>query len=523
MLEVSFAILNANVITLSSKQPKAEAVAVQNGRIVAVGSNEEIREYVGKNTKVIDAGGKTVVPGFIDCHVHMTGFGRSLQTIDLRNVNSIRELKEKLHEYARMNPNKRWILGGRWDQERFVEKRYPNRWDLDDAVKDKPVFLTRVCGHVGVVNSKALELAGITRETVVDGGKVDLDEVSGEPNGILRENAQELVLKIIPEPSPKELEEACLQACQKAVEAGLTCVHWLVDSADEIRIIQKLCFDGKLPLRVYLGVPVKLLDDLVSLGFLTGFGNDMVKVGFVKVFADGSLGARTAALKEPYSDKSDTSGMMLYTQRRLNGVVLKAHRAGLQVGVHAIGDKAIEMSVKAFMKALRACPKVNHRHRIEHCSVLNPELIGWMRRLGLVASVQPHFVVSDFWVKERVGVERARWVYPFKTLMEKGVVVASGSDCPVEPINPLLGVWAAVARKSFVEESLTVEEALRTYMVNAAYASFSENVVGVIEVGRFADFVVLSDDLLKISSEKIGDVCVEMTVVGGRVVYRREG
>jgi predicted amidohydrolase YtcJ len=265
------------------------------------------------------------------------------------------------------------------------------------------------------------------------------------------------------------------------------------------------------------------LDDLVNLGFLTGFGNDMVRVGFVKIFADGSLGARTAALKEPYSDKLDTSGMMLYTQRELNRLVLMAHRAGLQVGVHAIGDKAIEMSLKAFEKALKACPKVNHRHRIEHCSVLNPKLIGRMKRLGLIASVQPHFVVSDFWVKERLGEERARWVYPFKTLMEEGVVVASGSDCPVEPINPLLGVWAAVARKGFVEERLSVEEALRMYTVNAAYACFGEDGFGRIEVGMFGDLVVLSDDLFSVSSEKIRDVWVEMTVVGGRVVFRRGG
>jgi predicted amidohydrolase YtcJ len=520
MLEATFAVLNANVITLSSKPSRAEAIAVQNGRIVAVGSNGEIRKYIGRNTEVVDVKGKSVVPGFVDCHVHMAGFGRSLQTIDLRNVSSIREAKEKLREYAEKNPNKKWILGGRWDQEKFAERRYPTRWDLDEAVKDKPVFLTRVCGHVSVANSEALKLAGITRETRVDGGGIDLDEVSGEPNGILRENAQELVLKVIPEPCERELEEVCLQACRKAVEVGLTCVHWIVDSADEIRIIQKLCFEGKLPLRVYLGIPVKVLDDLVNLGFLTGFGNDMVRVGFVKIFADGSLGARTAALKEPYSDKPDTSGMMLYTQRRLNGVVLKAHGAGLQVGVHAIGDKAIEMSVKAFEKALRVFPR-EHRHRIEHCSVLNPKLIGRMKRLGLVASVQPHFVVSDFWVVERVGVERARWVYPFKTLMKSGLVVASGSDCPVEPINPLLGLWAAVARKSFGEERLTVEEALRTYTVNAAYASFSEDEFGRIEAGKFADFVVLSDDLLKISPEKIRDVRVEMTVVGGKVVYRR--
>jgi predicted amidohydrolase YtcJ len=522
MFEVSLVVLNANVITLSSKLPRAEAIAVHDGRIVAVGSNGEIRKYVGEKTEVVNAKGKSIVPGFVDCHVHMTGFGRALETIDLRDVRSIREMKEKLREYAEGNPNREWILGGRWDQERFAEKRYPTRWDLDEAVKDKPVFLTRVCGHIGVANSKALELAGVTRETKVKGGMVDLDEACGEPNGILRENAQELVLKIIPEPSEKELEEVCLRACLKAVESGLTCVHWIVDSADEIRIIQKLCFEGKLPLRVYLGIPVNLLDFLVNLGFLTGFGSDMVRVGFVKVFADGSLGANTAALKEPYSDKPDTCGMVLYTQRKLNKLVLRAHRAGLQVGVHAIGDKAIEMVVKAFNRALRTFPKSDHRHRVEHCSVLNPKLIREMKRLGLIASIQPHFIISDFWVKERVGEERARWVYPFKSLMKRGVVVASGSDCPVEPINPLLGVWAAVARKSFEEERLTVEEALRSYTADAAYACFSEDRFGRIEVGMFADFVVLSDDLFKISPEKIRDVRVEMTVVGGRIVYRRD-
>jgi predicted amidohydrolase YtcJ len=522
MLKASLAVLNASVMTLSSTHPRAEAIAVYEGKIAAFGSNEEIRKYVGEKTEVVDAKGKSVVPGFVDCHVHMTGFGRSLQTIDLRKVSSIKELKEKLREYARENPDKEWILGGRWDQERFTEKRYPSRWDLDEAVKDKPVFLTRVCGHIGVANSKALELAGITRETRVDGGRVDLDEADGEPNGILRENAQELVLKIIPEPSEKELEEVCLQACLKAVEVGLTCVHWIVDSADEIRIIQKLCLEGKLPLRVYFGVPVKLLDCLASLGFLSGFGSDMVKVGFVKVFADGSLGARTAALKEPYSDKPDTSGITLYTQRKLNRLVLRAHRAGLQVGVHAIGDKTIEMVLKAFRRALKVFPRENHRHRVEHCSVLNPKLIREMKRLGLIASIQPHFVVSDFWVKERVGLERARWVYPFKSPIREGVRVVSGSDCPVEPINPLLGVWAAVARKDFVEEKLTVEEALRSYTADAAYACFSEDRFGRIEVGMLADFVVLSDDLFSVPPEKIRDVRVEMTVVGGRIVYRRK-
>ena len=522
MLNAKLAILNANVITLDSKQPRAEAVAIQNGKIIAVGSNEKIRKYVGKETKVIDAKNRTVVPGFVDCHVHMTGFGWSLQTLDLRNVNSIKEMQLLLQEYAEKNPERSWILGGRWDQEKFAEKRFPTRWDLDKASADKPVFLVRVCGHLAVVNSKALQLAGITKETIIKGGKIDLDKATGEPNGIIRENALETIRKAIPKPKSKELENVCLLACRKAVEAGLTGVHWIVDSADEIRIIQKLCFEGKLPLRVYLGIPVDLLDELVNLGLATGFGNDMVKIGFIKIFADGSLGARTAALKQPYSDKPETSGMILCAQKKLNKLVLKAHKAGLQLGVHAIGDQAVEIVLKAFSKAVREFPRENHRHRIEHCSVLNPKLIRQMKRLGLVASVQPHFVVSDFWVVERVGNVRARWVYPFKTLMREGLVVASGSDCPVEPISPLLGVWAAVARKGLAEESLTLEEALKTYTLKAAYASFDEDKKGAIEVGKFADLTILSGDLATVSLEKIRDVGVEMVLVGGEIVYARQ-
>ena len=522
MPEATLAILNANVITLNPKQPKAEAIAIRNGKIIAVGSNKEIRKHIQNKTKAIDARNKTVVPGFVDCHVHMTGFGRSLQTLDLRNVKSIREMQQKLMEYAEKNPEKCWILGGRWDQEKFVEKRFPTRWDLDIAVTDKPVFLIRVCGHVGVVNSRALQLADITKETTIEGGRIDLDEAAGEPNGILQENILELVWKAVPKPSLKELEDACLLACRKAVEAGLTGVHWIVNSAEEIRTIQKLYFEGKLPLRVYLGIPADLLDELVNLGLLTGFGNDMVKIGFVKIFSDGSLGARTAALKEPYSDKRETKGIMLYTQKKLNKLVLKAHKAGLQLAVHAIGDRAIEAVLKAFSKALKEFPRENHRHRIEHCSVLNPKLIKRMKRLGLIASVQPHFIISDFWVADRLGKARARWVYPFKTLMHEDLIVASGSDCPVEPINPLLGIWAAVARESFPEESLTVEEALRTYTLNAAYAFFDEDKKGTIKAGKFADLTILSDDPFKVPPDDVKDVMVDMTIVDGKVVYARE-
>ncbi|MFZ1039552.1 MAG: amidohydrolase family protein, partial [Candidatus Bathyarchaeia archaeon] len=299
MFEPSLAILNANVVTLNPKQPRAEAVAIHDGKIVAVGSNREIRKHVGRKTRIVNAKDKTIVPGLVDCHVHMTGFGHSPQSLDLRNAKSMTEVQKRLREFAEKNLGRNWILGGKWDQERFSEKRYPTRWDLDAAVRDKPVFLTRVCGHLGVVNSAALKLAGITKRTAVHGGEVDLDEATGEPNGILRENAMDLVWKVKPKPMREELEEACVVACKEAVEAGLTCVHWMVTSADEVNTICKLGAERKLPLRVCLGISVDLLDELVRLGLPTGFGNDMVKIGFVKILADGSLGARTAALEEP--------------------------------------------------------------------------------------------------------------------------------------------------------------------------------------------------------------------------------
>lgn len=519
MLETSLVILNANVITLNPKQPRAGAIAVQNGKIVAVGSSNEIRKHINAETKVIDARKRTIVPGLVDCHTHMTGFGQFLQTLNLRNVGSIGEMQQKLREHVQKNPEKTWILGGRWDHERSSEKRYPTCWDLDEAVPDKPVLLIRVCGHVGVANSKALKLAGITKRTQVDGGKIDLDDVSFEPTGILRENALGLIWKIVPKPTEEELEKACILACRTAVEAGLTGVHWLLGSTNEIRILQKLFSENKLPLRVYLGVPVNFLDELTDLGFTTCFGNDIIKIGFVKILADGSLGGRTAALTQPYTDKPETCGIMLYTQRKLNGLVLKAHRAGLQLAIHAIGDRAMEAVLKAYEKALIRFPRENHRHRIEHCSVLNPELIKRMKRSNVIASVQPHFIVSDFWAIDRVGEKRARWVYPFKTLLQRGLIVASGSDCPVENISPILGIWAATARKTFPEESLTAEEALATYTANAAYASFDENKKGTIQVGKFADLTILSDDALAVSPEKIKDIAVEMTIVAGKVVY----
>ena len=520
-MPASLVILAANIITLNPKQPKATAVAVKNGRIVAVGSNTEIHKHAANGTNIIDAHNKTVIPGLVDCHVHMTEFGFFLQSPDLKNTRSINEMQQKLREHTSKTRGKGWILGGRWDHEKLAENRYPTRWDLDAAVPDQPVFLVRVCGHIGVANTEALRLAGITKETVVEGGKIGLDETTGQPDGILKENAMRLIWKTIPKPSLEALEEASMLACNKAVEAGLTGVHWIAESADEIQTIMNLDSEGKLPLRVYLGVPPKLLDTRADLHLPTRTSNSKVRFGFVKLFADGSLGSRTAALKQPYSDEPNSNGLLLHSKDKLCQLVLKAHKARLQVAVHAIGDRAVETVLDAYEEALKQYPRKNHRHRIEHCSILNPELINRIKALGLIASVQPHFVVSDFWLIDRVGIQRARWAFPFRTLVNHGVVVASGSDCPVESISPLLGVWAAVAKRDS-PENLTPMQALETYTLNAAYASFDEDEKGTIEVGKLADFTVLSNDLSNVEPNLIRNITVEMTVVNGKVVYARE-
>lgn len=513
---------NGNIITMSLKKPKAQAIAILKDRIIAVGTNNQIKKLTGKITEVVDLRGKTVVPGFTDTHVHMRGFGASLTRLDLRDTASIEEIQQKLQEQAKKTQKEKWILGGGWDQEKFKEKRYPTRFDLDKVAPKNPVFLRRVCGHICAVNTKALQIANINEKTKFpQGGEIDIDPKTGELTGILRENTMQLIEKEIPKLNEEELEQACLFACQKAVEAGLTTVHWIIDSPNEIRIIQKLRANKKLPIRIYIIIPVEFMEHIIELGLQTGFGDDMVKIGGIKILTDGSLGARTAALTKPYGDEPKTKGMTLYTQEELDRLVRKAHGANLQLAVHAIGDKAVDMTLIALETALAKHPRKNLRHRIEHASVLNKKLVSRMKKLDIIASMQPHFIASDFWVTNRLGPKRARWVYAFKTLIHKGVLTTGGSDCPVEPISPLLGIYAAVARDKNKEERITVDEALHMYTINAAFASFEEKVKGSIEVDKLADFTVLSHDPKKIAPEEIKNIKVEMTIVDGKIVYAK--
>lgn len=523
-------LVNGNIITLDPNKPKAEAVAIRDGKIIGVGTSEEMKSLLGNKVKIVNLKGKTVLPGFTDCHIHILGFGAMLNMLDLRGAKSIKEIKEKVRKEAQRKSRGAWIVGHGWDDSILAEKRLPTRWDLDQVAPNNPVTLMRICGHISCVNSKALELAKITAETESPpGGKIDKDPETNEPTGIMRESAGFMILNLV-SLGEEDYVSALKLACKEAVAKGITSIHCmpLLDQAQDFqgRAFQTLLMREELPLRVYLQIPEAYMSSIMSLGFYTGFGNHQLKIGAIKIILDGSLGGHTAAMLEPFSDDPENRGILIYDEVKLREIVKKAHLAGFQLAIHCIGDRAVTVALDALEEALREKPKKDHRHRIEHASVLNEDLIQRMKRLEVVVSVQPPFIVSDGrWMLDRVGEKRAKYVYPFKKLLEEGIILAAGSDCPVELMDPLLGIQAAVLRQvapnyTFIpEQRVSVEQAIRMYTLGAAYASFEEKIKGSIETGKLADLVVLSDDPLKVPANKISEIKVEMTIVGGEIVY----
>jgi predicted amidohydrolase YtcJ len=497
--------------------PEAEAIALLGERIVAVGTDSEIVQIRGPQTETIDLKGATVLPGFIDCHIHLIEYGLSLGNLELRDVSCIADLKKRVAEGTRKASS--WVLGRGWDQEKFVEKRYPMKHDLDEVSPTKPVLLRRVCGHIGVANSAALRTAGIDEHTAdPEGGTIDRDS-SGQPTGVLRETAIQMVESKVPPPTFKDYEEATIAASERALAAGLTTVHCIIDSAEEFKALLELKRQNKLALRFYIFIPAGGLQLAKQMGLSTGFGDEWVRLGGVKIFTDGSLGGHTAALEAPYNDAPTNRGMTIYNQAQLNEMVAEIHQADFQVAAHAIGDRAVGMALSALERAKKTLPKKELRDRIEHASVLNSELIQRMRDGSFIASVQPQFIVSDFWVEKRLGVNRARMTYPFASLLRSGVRVVGGSDCPVEPLDPLKGIAAATNRKES-GESVGVGEAIAFYTRDAAYASFEEGQKGTISPTKYADLVVLQKDLRKVAPPHIPEIPILMTIVGGKVMYR---
>ncbi|MDH7482879.1 MAG: amidohydrolase [Armatimonadota bacterium] len=496
---------NGKVFTLS-QTVWASAVAIRDGRFVYVGSDDEVEDYIGPNTEQIDLEGRTVIPGLIDSHVHLLYYGRNkLLRADLNGCKSIKEIIQRLQAHDEKRRGE-WILGWGFDQEILAERRFPTRHDLDQF--NKPVLISRLCGHACVVNSKAIELVG--PEKIPD---------SARDTGLLTEDDMNPVWEAMPQPTFKEMVEAAEFAAAKALATGLTSVHCLVSSQTELDAVRHINRQSQLPIRFYVQPGYEMLDSLLAEGLKTGDGDEMLRMGAIKIFADGSMGARTAALKEDFADDPGNNGILLHSDEELTDMVRKVHNSGWQVAIHAIGDRAVEQAVNAIETVLIETGEDNRtrRHRIEHASLLNEDLVFRMADLHILASVQPQFIITDFWTINRVGRERYRWAYPFRTMLEAGIPLSLGSDCPVENLDVFELICRAVTRDEHSQsERLTVEETIALYSLGGAYAMFQEANLGSIEVGKLADFIVLNQDIFSIPESEIPNCKVETVFVGGK-------
>jgi len=523
-------ILNAKVWTVNAAQPTAEAVAVAGDRIAAVGSTAEIRTLAGPGARVVDAGGRLVLPGFNDAHMHLVQGGFMLLSIDLRPAMNEEQFAGMLRDHVAALPKGTWVTGGNWDHESWPGGRRPTRRLIDPVTSDHPVLVRRIDGHVALANSLALKLADVTRGTAdPPGGHIERDP-DGQPTGILVDTAQTLVGRLVPEPGKAESLDAVRAAMRHAARVGVTSVQ-TPSSVNEFRVFQRLHRRGELATRIYAPLQVEALDSLCASGIEAPFGDAMLRTGAVKIFADGSLGAGSALMFEPYDDNPSTCGLAIYDEETLCDMIRRADAARLQAVVHAIGDKAVHWALGAFERAAEANGRRDARHRVEHAQLIRPDDRARVAPLGVVASIQPSHCIDDMrWVAKRMG-PRTRHAYPFRSLLEAGVRVALGTDVPVEPLDPTLGLYAAVTREFpeggprggwHPEEKVTIGQAIEAYTLGSAYAEFQEHDKGSIQVGKLADMVILSRDLLTIPPSEILGTEVDVTVLGGRLVYDRE-
>ena len=520
MTDRRIALINGNVL---SRDGPFSAIVIVDNRIEYVGDSDEALEIAGRKAKVIDLKGRFVLPGFIDAHMHLMEYSLALKRLDLRGVHSILELKRRVAEKAKALRPGEWILGRGWDQELFVEGRWPSRFDLDEAAPNNPVLLRRICGHIAVANSKALRLAGIDRETPdPPGGEIDRDP-RGMPTGILKETAIELVERCISPPSERYRVQALIEGMHSLLTYGITTVHIAGCTKEVFGILKRLLAEHRLPIRVRVYFSPRELSYAIKM-YRATHEDTMLRVMGVKVLADGSLGGRTAYLRRPYNDHPGR-GFMTIDKNELSLIVEEAMKNNIQVAVHAIGDAAIGEVLDSYEKA---GVTFQERFRIEHASVSSPDLIETMKRIGIVAVVQPHFVISDWWIVDRLGEERATWAYPFKTLLKRGIHVAFSTDAPVEPVNPWLTLYAAISRGEpdaiplalyTQHERLDLHEALRCYTYGSAYAAFDETLLGDIAPGKLADLVVIDKNPFTLPAVQLKNIKVFMTIVNGKIVY----
>jgi hypothetical protein len=527
-------LINGKIWTVNEAQPQAEAVACLGGRIVAVGSSSEMRGWIRGGARVIDLKGRRVVPGFNDAHVHFYTGGAHLASVKLRDARSPDQFRERIRVFAAKLPKGRWITGGDWDHENWTPAQLPARAWIDAVTPHNPVFVNRLDGHMALANSLALKLAGIRRQSADPPGGAILRDAQGDPTGLLKDAAMEAVYRVIPPPSAEEIAGALRAAMRYAAENGVTSVQDMPASPDVLAVYQKLLAEGELTVRVYGYQPLATWQRQAAIGLRAGFGNEKLKTGGMKAFADGSLGSTTALFFEPYLDAPDTSGLPseeMIPDSKLAGNILGADQAGLQVAVHAIGDRANHIVLGMFETAERQNGARDRRFRIEHAQHLRPQDVARFAKLGVIASMQPYHAIDDGrWAEKRIGPQRAKGSYAFRSLLEAGAVLAFGSDWYVAPMEPLMGIYAAVTRATLddrhpggwvPEQKIGVAEAIRGYTLGSAYASFDERIKGSIEPGKLADLAVLSDDILTIPQREIAKTRVMMTVFDGKVVFSR--
>jgi predicted amidohydrolase YtcJ len=516
---------------------EAEAVAFAHGRIIAFGSRAEVMQAAGRGTRVIDLGGHTALPGLCDAHLHILWYSLGLERLQVMGLASLAEMCRAVGEAAAVRREGEWISGRGWDQDRWEERRLPTRHDLDAVSPYHPVYLQRNCNHICVVNTAALRAAGITRETPdPTGGLIDRNPETGEPTGILREAAQQLVVRAIPEIPHASKRPLLKRAIREALSYGITQVH-----TDDMRygdgpegcqdLFTALIGRERIPFRVTNMISIQFLDEVLAQDKGCFSGDQWYRLGQVKLFADGSLGGRTARLLEDYSDEPGNRGLWMYEPDEFKEIIRRVHTLGMQIGVHCIGDGAAQLMIDAVNEAQRTCYRADHRHRLIHAQILNPVLIQRMRANRIIGDIQPVFLKSDgYWYESRVGPERVRYSYAWKTLLDHGIALCGGSDCPIEPLNIAYGLYAAVTRQDLdgyppggwaPAERLTVAQALDLYTVGAAYSTFEENFRGSLRTGMAADVTVFDRNPFTVHPSELKNLKAVLTIVGGNVAFER--
>ncbi|HET8771619.1 MAG TPA: amidohydrolase family protein [Gemmatimonadaceae bacterium] len=526
--------LNGRIYTADGARPVVQAIAVRDGRIVFAGDERGARALVGPETETLDLAGRTMIPGMTDAHAHVAGLGESLRNVDLTGTTSYDQVIARVVERARTTPAGEWILGRGWDQNDWGDTRFPTHEALSRAVPNHPVYLTRVDGHAALVNAAGMQKAGITRSTQdPSGGSIERD-AQGNPAGVFVDNAQGLVGRAIPAATRAQVKESIKAAIAEMHRWGMTGVHDAGASPTVLELYEELGRENALNIRLYAMISdrAQTVNAWLERGPLIAAHDGMLWVRSIKLYQDGALGSRGAALLEPYSDNPETNGLLVSAPAHILDVATRALRAGFQVNTHAIGDRGNRLVLDSYEAALDSIPTADHRFRVEHAQILHADDIPRFAELGVIPSMQASHQTSDmYWAGTRLGETRLRGAYAWRSLLNTGVVIPNGSDFPVERVNPLISFLASVARQDaqgwpaggwYPEQRMTRDEALKSMSLWPAYAAFQENELGSLAEGKRADFVVLSQDIMRVPTEVILDTEVISTWVGGRKVYERK-